>query len=128
MFKRQMFAASPAFLLLTVLAPVVVFRRLHDEWQVGPELPFPRRFRDSQLVNIILSYVHSELKLQRSRRFFHHRHNHHLRDRTRYSSYKRLTGQKSCTQHCMSLSFVFFSRARWEPPSTGHDQRWYTDN
>lgn len=68
-------AALPTFSQMKILAPVVVFHRLHNEWEVGPELPFPRRIRDSQLVNIILSYVHSELKLQRGRRLFYHRNN-----------------------------------------------------
>lgn len=63
---------SPTLCLLTILAPVVVFHRLHDERKVGPELPFPRRIRYSQLVDIILSYVHSELKLQRGRKLFYH--------------------------------------------------------
>lgn len=74
---------SYALFVLTIPAPVVVFHRLHDEWKVGPELPFPRRIGYSQLVNVILSHVHSELKLQRGRKLFYHWHNHHLHNWTR---------------------------------------------
>ncbi len=74
-----MFKGEPhLFCLLTVLAPVVVFHRLYDEWEMGPELPFPGGIRDAQHVNVVLSYVDSELKLQRGRRLLHHRNNHHL--------------------------------------------------
>lgn len=70
--------------LLTILPPIVVFPRLHGEWEVGTELPFPGGIRDTQLVSIVLSYVHSELKLQRSRRLLYHRNKHHtLHVRTR---------------------------------------------
>lgn len=71
--------------IVTVSGPVVVFCRIHDEWKVGSELPFPRRFWNSKPVNIVLPDVHSELQLQRGGWFFHHRHNHHLHVWTRYS-------------------------------------------
>lgn len=68
--------------ILSVDNPVKsVFYRLHDEREVGSELPLPRGIGDAQHVSIVLSDVHSELQLQRGRRLIHHGNNHHLHDR-----------------------------------------------
>lgn len=69
--------SSSVYRIMTVSFLLLVFCRLHDEWEVGPELPFPRRLWNSKLVHIVLPNVHSELQLQRAWRFFCHRHNHH---------------------------------------------------
>lgn len=71
------------FCLLTMPAPAVVFHRLHDKWEVGPELPFPGWIGDAQLLSIVLSHVHPELQLQRGGRLLYHRNIHDLHVRTR---------------------------------------------
>ena len=73
-------AEFPVTCLLTTLAPLLVFYRLHDEREVGSELPLPRGIRDAQHVSIVVSHVHSELQLQRGGRLIYHGNNHHLHD------------------------------------------------
>lgn len=73
----------PSFLRSCLLTTTVksVFYRLHDEREVGSELPLPGGIRDAQHVSIVLSDVHSELQLQRGRRLIHHGNIHHLHHR-----------------------------------------------